>query len=110
MPPSPGALQTRVTELTAQLAAADAARAELDGELQAARARAAAAERALQRRPETDGSAAEVAALRELLQMALAMCDDALRHAAAASPAATVASARRALEGCAAAAARCAAR
>ena len=111
VPPSPGALQTRVTELTAQLAAADAARAELDGELQAARARAAAAERALQRRPEADGSAAEVAALRELLQMALAMCDDALRHAAAASPAAdVVASARRALEGCAAAAARCAAR
>ena len=109
VPPSPGALQTRVTELTAQLAAADAARAELDGELQAARARAAAAQRALQRRPETDGSAAEVAALRELLQMALAMCDDALRHAAAASPAA-VASARRALLGCAAAAARCAAR
>ena len=74
------------------------------------RARAAAAERALQRRPDADGSAAEVAALRELLQMALAMCDDALRHAAAASPAADVASARRALEGCAAAAARCAAR
>ena len=110
VPPSPGALQTRVTELTAQLAAADAARAELDGELQAVRSRAAAAERALQRRPETDGSAAEVAALRELLQMALAMCDDALRHAAAASPAADVASARRALKGCNAAAARCAAR
>ena len=59
----------------------------------------------LQRRPDADGSAAEVAALRELLQMALAMCDDALRHAAAVArrrrASADVASARRALEGCA---------